>query len=221
MSLPENHPRLTKRPFTTGELLADGIVHAVALVAGLIAFSALLGHVLGMGDFGTFAALAVYAAGYFAMFGFSLAYNMVPPSPLKWVLRRFDHSAIYFMIAGTYTAVVIHFEDGLVAIILAGIVWTGAILGAVVKIALPGRLDGLAVLAYIALGMVGIAAIGPASAALPGPSLVLLVLGGVTYVAGVAFYSWHRLKFHNAIWHLCVAVAAGLHFAAVAIAVAA
>ncbi len=221
MSLPENHPRLTKRPFTTGELLADGIVHAVALVAGVIAFSVLLGHVLGQGHFGTFAALAVYAAGYFAMFGFSLAYNMVPPSPLKWVLRRFDHSAIYLMIAGTYTAIVVHFEDGIVAIVLAAIVWTGAILGALVKIVLPGRMDGLAVLVYIALGAVGLAAIGPARAALPGPSLVLLVLGGVTYVAGVAFYRWHRLKFHNAIWHLCVAVAAGLHFAAVALAVAA
>lgn len=220
MSLPDNHPRLTKRPFSTGELLADGIVHAVALVVGLVAFSLLLGHVLGTGDVGKFAALAVYAAGYFAMFGFSLAYNMVPPSPLKWVLRRFDHSAIYVMIAGTYTAIVVHFDNVLFAAVLAGIVWAGAILGAVVKIALPGRLDGLAVLAYIALGMVGLAAIGPAREALPGPSLVLLVLGGVTYVAGVAFYRWHALRFHNAIWHLCVAVAAALHFAAVAVAVA-
>jgi len=220
MSLPDNHPRLTKRPFSTGELLADGIVHAVALLAGVIAFAVLLGHVLGRGDLGMFAALAVYAAGYFAMFGFSLAYNMVPPSALKWVLRRFDHSAIYIMIAGTYTAIVVHFENWVFAIVLAGVVWTGAILGAVVKIVLPGRYDRLSVLAYIALGWVGVAAVGPAREALPGVSLWLLVLGGLTYVAGVGFYRWHGLKFHNAIWHLFVAVAAGLHFAAVAVAVA-
>lgn len=220
MSLPEDHPRLTKRPFSTGELLADGIVHAVALLAGVIAFAVLLGHVLGQGEIGTFAALAVYAAGYFAMFGFSLAYNMVPPSALKWVLRRFDHSAIYVMIAGTYTAVVVQFENWVFAAVLAGVVWAGAILGAAVKIALPGRYDRLSVLAYIALGWVGVAAIGPAREALPGVSLWLLVLGGLTYVAGVGFYRWHRLKFHNAIWHLFVAVAAGLHFAAVALAVA-
>jgi hemolysin III len=219
MSLPANHPRLTKRPFTTGELLADGIVHAVALLAGVIAFAVLLGHVLGAGETGTFAALAVYAAGYFAMFGFSLAYNMAPPSPLKWVLRRFDHSAIYIMIAGTYTAIVAQFDNALWAMALAGVVWTGAILGAVVKIALPGRYDRLSVLVYIALGWVGVAAIGPAREALPGPSLVLIVLGGVTYVAGVAFYRWHALRFHNAIWHLFVAVASGLHFAAIALAV--
>ena len=140
MSLPADHPRLTKRPFSTGELLADGIVHAVALLAGVIAFAVLLGHVLGRGEIGTFAALAVYAAGYFAMFGFSLAYNMVPPSGLKWVLRRFDHSAIYVMIAGTYTAVVVHFENWIFAAVLAGVVWTGAILGAVAgDIAHTGR----------------------------------------------------------------------------------
>lgn len=220
MSLPADHPRLKKRPFSTGELLADGIVHAVALLAGVIAFAVLLGHVLGRGEIGTFAALAVYAAGYFAMFGFSLAYNMVPNSALKWVLRRFDHSAIYVMIAGTYTAVVVQFDDWVFAAVLAGVVWAGAILGAVVKIALPGRYDRLSVLAYIALGWVGVAAVGPAREALPGVSLWLLALGGVTYVAGVGFYRWHGLKFHNAIWHLFVAVAAGLHFAAVAVAVA-
>ncbi|MEZ5753937.1 MAG: hemolysin III family protein [Paracoccaceae bacterium] len=143
MSLPADHPRLKKRPFSTGELLADGIVHAVALLAGVIAFAVLLGHVLGRGEVGTFAALAVYAAGYFAMFGFSLAYNMVPNSALKWVLRRFDHSAIYVMIAGTcyHGGRGAFGRIGALPRVLAGVVWAGAILGAVVKIALPGRYD--------------------------------------------------------------------------------
>ncbi len=219
MSLPENHPRLRKRPFTAQEILADGIVHAVALVAGLVAFSVLLAQVLWRQDIGTFSALAVYATGYFLMFGFSLAYNMVPPSPIKWVLRRFDHSAIFIMIAGTYTALVIHFDSWIWTLALLGVVWTGAILGAVVKIGLPGRFDGLSVIAYVALGGVGLAAIHPAWNALPTASLILIGLGGVTYMAGIAFYKWHSLHFHNAIWHLCVAVAAALHFAAVAVAV--
>lgn len=220
MSLPDQHPRLTKRPFSTGELLADGIVHTLALLAGVIAFSMLLGHVLQRAEFGLFAALTVYAAGYFLMFGFSLAYNMTPPSALKWLLRRFDHSAIYVMIAGTYTAIVVQFDQPLWAWALGITVWFGAVLGVVVKVVLPGRYDRLSLIAYIALGWVGVLAIGPASAALPGVSLALIVAGGLTYVAGVAFYKWHALRFHNAIWHLCVAIAAGLHFAAVALAVA-
>lgn len=220
MSLPDQHPRLTKRPFSTGELLADGIVHTLALLAGVIAFSMLLGYVLERAEFGLFAALSVYAAGYFLMFGFSLAYNMAPPSALKWLLRRFDHSAIYVMIAGTYTAIVVQFDQPLWAWALGITVWFGAVLGVVVKVVLPGRYDRLSLIAYIALGWVGVLAIGPASASLPGVSLGLIVAGGLTYVAGVAFYKWHALRFHNAIWHLFVAIAAGLHFAAVALAVA-
>lgn len=220
MTLPQNHSRLMKRSFSPFELMADGLVHTVALLAGIIAFSILLAQVLWRGEIGVFAGLAVYCASYFLMFGFSLAYNMIPPSPLKWLMRRFDHSAIYIMIAGTYTAFLINFDSFAWALSLMIVVWAGAVLGATVKIALPGRFDGLSLLAYIALGGVGLVAIGPALQALPGASLILLLLGGVTYVAGVAFYKWHSLQFHNALWHLCVMIAAGLHFAAVAVTVA-
>ncbi|WP_128514008.1 PAQR family membrane homeostasis protein TrhA [Tabrizicola thermarum] len=219
MTLPADHYRTLKRDLSVEELLADGIVHALALLAGLIAFPLLLFHGLTTAGPGTFAALAVYAAGFFLMWGFSLAYNMTPPSALKWLLRRFDHSMIYVMIAGTYTAVIPHL-DGVWAWTLGAVVWTGAALGIVVKVALPGRYDRLAILAYVLLGWVGVIAAGPVMAALPAASLWLLVAGGVTYVAGVGFYVWERLHFQNAIWHLFVAIAAGLHFAAIAVAVA-
>ncbi|NHB75164.1 PAQR family membrane homeostasis protein TrhA [Rhodobacter calidifons] len=219
MTLPADHYRTLKRDLSVEELLADGIVHALALLAGLIAFPLLLFHGLTTAGPGTFAALAVYAAGFFLMWGFSLAYNMTPPSALKWLLRRFDHSMIYVMIAGTYTAVIPHL-DGLWAWTLGAVVWCGAALGILVKVALPGRYDRLSILAYVLLGWVGVVAAVPVMEALPPASLWLLVAGGLTYVAGVGFYVWERLRFQNAIWHLFVAVAAALHFAAIALAVA-
>jgi hemolysin III len=219
MTLSADHYRTLKRELSLGELLADCIVHALALLAGLIAFPLLLFHSLQTAGIGHFAALAVYATGFFLMWGFSLAYNMTPPSALKWLLRRFDHSMIYVMIAGTYTAVIPHLS-GAWPWMLGAVVWTGAALGTAVKVALPGRYDRLSILAYVMLGWVGVIAIGPAIAALPAVSLWLLVAGGATYVAGVGFYVWERLRFQNAIWHGFVAVAAGLHFAAVALAVA-
>lgn len=220
MTLPADHYRMTKRDLTLHELLADGIVHALALLAGVVAFPVLLVHTLQTAGIGTFAALTVYAAGFFLMWGFSLAYNMTPPSMLKWLLRRFDHSMIYVMIAGTYTAVIPFLHSPGWAWTLGLVVWTGAALGILVKIVLPGRYDRLSILAYILLGWVGVIAIGPVSAALPALSLWLLAAGGITYVAGVGFHLWERLHYQNAIWHLFVAVAAGLHFAAVAVAVA-
>ena len=87
MTLPTDHFRLKKRDLSLHELLADGIVHALALLAGVIAFPILLFHALQTAGIGTFAALAVYAAGFFLMWGFSLAYNMTPPSALTtWKL---------------------------------------------------------------------------------------------------------------------------------------
>ena len=220
MTLPADHYRMKKRDLTLQELLADGIVHALALLAGVIAFPLLLFHALQTAGIGTFAALTVYAAGFFLMWGFSLAYNMTPPSMLKWLLRRFDHSMIYVMIAGTYTAVIPHLQSPAWAWTLGVVVWSGAALGILVKVVLPGRYDRLSILAYVLLGWVGVIAIGPVSTALPAMSLWLLAAGGLTYVAGIAFHVWERLRFQNAIWHLFVAVAAGLHFAAVAVAVA-
>ncbi|MBA4325052.1 MAG: DNA-binding protein [Rhodobacter sp.] len=219
MTLPADHHRALKRDLTLGEILADGIVHALALLAGLIAFPLLLSHALQTSGIGMLVALTVYAAGFFLMWGFSLAYNMTPPSALKWVLRRFDHSMIYVMIAGTYTALIPHLS-GNWPWVLGAVVWTGAVLGILVKVVLPGRYDRLSILAYVLLGWVGVIAIGPVTAALPSVSLWLLVAGGATYVAGVAFYVWERLRFQTAIWHGFVAVAAGLHFAAVAVALA-
>lgn len=219
MTLPVDHYRTLKRPLSLHELLADGIVHALALLGGVIAFPLLLFHALQTAGIGTFTALAVYAGGFFLMWGFSLAYNMTPPGALKWLLRRFDHSMIYVMIAGTYTAIIPQLSSGW-GWAIGVVVWAGAALGIIIKVALPGRYDRLAIVAYILLGWVGIIAIGPVSAALPGLSLWLLVAGGLTYVAGVAFYVWERLPFQNAIWHVFVAVAAGLHFAAIAVMVA-
>ena len=150
------------------------------------------------------------------MFGFSLAYNMTPPSALKWVLRRFDHSSIYLMIAGTYTAVLVQLQDPVWGWTLAAFVWIGALGGVAMKLFMPGRFDRLSIVFFLLLGFAGLAAIEPAFRALPMPTLVLIGLGGLIYAGGVAFYKWDSLMFHNAIWHGCVAVAAGLHFAGIA-----
>lgn len=220
MSLPASHPRLTKRPFTLAELIADGFVHVLALVGGVIGFAVLMTWVVLHGTLTQSLAIGVYALGFFLMFGFSLAYNMTPPSTLKWLLRRFDHSAIYLMIAGTYTAILVLVGAEAWTMALAAVVWTGAIGGVVLKLLLPGRYDRLSLLAFLALGFSGLAAAGPVSVALPGPTVVLVVVGGLIYAGGVLFYKWHRLPFHNVIWHACVVLAASLHFAGIAYAAA-
>jgi hemolysin III len=216
MSLPEHHPRLLKRPYSHGELIADGLVHAAAILAGIIGIAVLLVLVVMRGSVGDALAVAVYGAGFLAMFGFSVAYNMTPPSRLKWLLRRFDHSAIYLMIAGTYTPLLAQLHDRIWAWGLALVVWIGSIAGIVLKIALPGRFDRLSIALYLLLGWVAIIAAKPLIDALPVPTLALMAAGGLLYTAGIVFHVWHSLKFQNAIWHLFVAAAAGCHYAGIA-----
>jgi len=216
MSLPESHPRLAKRPYSQGELLADGVIHGVAIVAGIIAFPVLFAHIVARAGVSDAIAVGIYAAGFFLMFGFSLAYNMAPPSSLKWLLRRFDHSAIFVMIAGTYTALLSQLDDRFWAATLIAVVWIGALGGSALKLLLPGRYDRLSIALYLMLGWAAVVAIGPIVKSLPAPTLILVAIGGILYSVGIVFYKWHGLKFQNAIWHGFVTIAAGCQWAGIA-----
>ncbi len=208
-------PSRAHRGLSHGERIADAAVHAAAIVAGVIGFSVLFQKVAMRGAVGDGLAMAVYAAGFFLLFGFSCAYNMTPPSPAKAILRRFDHASIYLMIGGTYTALLSQARASLWVGAFAAAVWIAALAGASLKLFLPGRFDRFGVRLYLALGWSAILAIKPLAAALPADTLAFIFAGGLIYSAGVPFYLWESLKFQNAIWHGCVTVAAACQFAGV------
>ena len=197
------------------EILADGIVHALGVVSGLVAVIVLL--VLAAQTAGPWelTSVAIYGGGLLAVLVISAVYNLWPVSPVKWVLRRFDHSAIYLLIAGTYTPFIMQMRSEITAIVLLGGVWAGSIAGVILKLCLPGRFDRLAILLYLLLGWSGVMAYEAVFGALPGSTLTLLAAGGLLYTVGVIFHVWEGLRFQNAIWHAFVLVAAGCHYGAV------
>jgi hemolysin III len=199
------------REYGRNEIRADAWVHGISIVAALIGGIALLAHA------GITWVLAAYVFGLIAMLACSAAYNLTPPSQRKWLLRRFDHSAIYLLIAGTYTPLLPFLPDAAQAWTLGLVTWLGAAFGMAVKFVFPGRFDRLAILVYLALGWVGVTAAGAFMQVLPPQVLNLILAGGILYTAGVSFYIWESLKFHNAIWHGFVAAAAACHFAAIAL----
>jgi hemolysin III len=205
-----------QRVYARDEVIVDGIVHATAIAAAVIAGVSLLVQNFDI-DPGRFAGLLIYLAGLIVMLGCSAAYNLTPVSPLKWFLRRFDHSAIYVMIAGTYTPLLLLLPNASLATGLAVIIWLGAAIGVALKLCWPGRRDGLAVIAYLALGWVGVFAATSFIAVLPVATMALIFVGGLLYTAGVPFYLWESLKFQNAIWHVFVVAAAAAHFVAIAL----
>src|ERR1700757_4755778 len=135
--------------YDRAELIADGVIHGIGVLCGLIAaivvvllpaFYAYSIDIVGV---------SIYVAGLLSMLVLSATYNLWPISPAKWVLRRFDHSAIYLLIAATYTPFIMEIKDSIFAVALLVGVWCVAIVGVVLKLSLPGRFDRLSVGLYL------------------------------------------------------------------------
>lgn len=201
--------------YDRGEIIADGIVHGIGVVAALIAVTVLIFYATVWGTTASLASSWIYGIGLVASLGISFAYNVWPVTPAKWFLRRFDHSAIFILIAATYTPfLVAAMPDPLISANLIGL-WCVAIFGVVLKCAWPGRFDRLTILLYLAMGWSGIMLISRLHDALSLATLVLILVGGIIYSLGVIFHVWEKLRYQNAIWHGFVVTAAGVHYAAV------
>lgn len=201
--------------YTPREIVADGVVHVIGLALGLFGAGAIVVVGVQRATGVELASVIVYTAGLLAMLALSAAYNLWPVSPWKWFLRRFDHAAIYLLIAATYTPFLMQLKNTAIAHTMLTGVWLAAAGGMAMKLLLPGKLDRAAIAVYLALGWCGIAAFDAIQGALPVTALWLIVAGGVLYSLGVIFHSWRTLKFHNAIWHGFVVTAAACHYFAV------
>jgi hemolysin III len=201
--------------YDRAEIIADGIVHGLGVGFGLIAATVLIVLTGVFASIPEIVSVSIYAAGLLTMLGFSAAYNMWPVSPRKWWLRRFDHSAIYVLIAATYTPFMMQIHDRLLAVLLLGGVWGVAIVGIALKLFLPGRFDRVSIMLYLAMGWSGLAAYDAVFTSLPKFTLWFVVAGGVLYTLGVIFHTWRRLRFQNAIWHGFVLLGAACHYTAV------
>ena len=201
--------------YDRAELIADGIVHGIGGFGGLIAATVLIVLTAVYATAFDVAVVSVYVAGLLAMLVLSATYNLWPVSRAKWVLRRFDHSAIYLLIAATYTPIIMELKDSITAMVLLAGVWCVAIIGIVLKLVLPGRFDRLSVGLYLAMGWSGVMLYGRVVATLPTLALGFVAAGGALYSLGVIFHAWQRLRFQNAIWHCFVLLGAACHYTAV------
>jgi hemolysin III len=197
------------------ELIADGVVHAVGIVFGLVAATVLVVLTAVYASPRDIFAVSIYVVGLLSMLVLSASYNLWPVSPTKWILRRFDHSAIYVLIAATYTPFIMELADSVVAIALLTGVWCVAIFGIVLKLGWPGRFDRLSVGLYLALGWSGLMLYNSVISELPHVALWLVLAGGALYSLGVIFHAWRRLRFQNVIWHCFVLLGAACHYTAV------
>jgi hemolysin III len=203
------------RPLTRGERVADGVIHVIGIAAGLIGAAMLVIAAATRGSPLELAALAAYSGGLLAMLACSAAYQLLRSSRRRELLRCFDHSAIFLMIAGTYTPFTLlrirPFWD--VAFTVA--VWSIASAGIALRLFNPRLFDRVSIAFYLALGWAGFVTVAPLVPFVQVSTPALHGAGGLLYSAGVVFHLWERLPFQNAIWHAFVLVAAAVHYTAV------
>ncbi|HEY3779330.1 MAG TPA: hemolysin III family protein [Rhizomicrobium sp.] len=202
-----------ERPYTRAESAADTIIHVAGVLFAIDGSLWLLSHVTGLD---IVASVSVYCAGLFVMLTASAAYHLWPPGNGKDRLRRFDHAAIFVMIAATYTPFAVNRLAEPASGTILGLVWLAATLGVVVKLLYPHRFEIASLALYLAMGWLVVTVIRPLSAAMAKADFALLVAGGLVYSAGILFYLLERIPYHKAIWHGFVLVAVILHFAAIA-----
>lgn len=215
-SPPAEHPRrarFVRDGYSRAERLSDAVMHVSGLTAAMLAVPVLVTlTVVLRGDATAVVATSIYGATLIAMILCSALYHMVPQGSWTLVLRRLDHAAIYLKIAGTYTPFTL--LAGGQGYLLAGL-WGAAAAGTGLKMVSPERFRWLALALYLGMGWVGVVAGWSVFATVSAPVLVLIVIGGLIYTAGVGFFLYERLPFHNTIWHGFVLVASMVFYAAV------
>jgi len=201
--------------YTLGEEIAHSLTHGVGAllsIAGLatmVTLAALRGNVWHVVSCSIFGATLVF------LYTASTLYHSVTHPGAKKVLRVFDHSAIFLLIAGSYTPFTLVSLRGGWGWTLFVVIWGLALIGVVYKVTAKNRFRFLSVLLYLAMGWLVLVAIKPLVTSVPVPGLILLLAGGLSYTLGVIFYAWKRLPYSHAVWHLFVLVGSACHFFAV------
>ena len=204
-----------ERIYSRVEHRTDMVIHVLGVLFAVNASAWLLAHVSGSGTL--VLSVSIYCAGLLAMIFASAAYNLWPDGPAKQFLRSIDHSAIFIMIAATYTPFAANKLGGLAGPAILTAVWLSATAGIVLKVIYPRRFETASLALYLAMGWMIVTVIKPLAAAMGTFDFWLLAAGGLVYSVGVVFYLLEHIPFHKTIWHCFVLVAAALHFSAIAL----
>ncbi|MBW9259805.1 MAG: hemolysin III family protein [Candidatus Thiodiazotropha sp. (ex. Lucinisca nassula)] len=205
-------PEITGSQYTLGEEIAHAVTHGVGVLLSVAGLAILVTYAALYGDVWHITSCSIYGATLILLYSASTLYHGIPMPRAKKLLQRFDHAAIFLLIAGTYTPFTLVNLRGSWGWTLFGLVWGFAIVGVLLELFRDVRLKWLSLSLYLGLGWLVVVAIKPLIDAVEVGGIVLLLAGGLCYSLGVIFYIWRRLAYHHAVWHLFVLAGSVLHF---------
>ncbi|MCS6230085.1 hemolysin III family protein [Shewanella baltica] len=199
-------------PYSIKEEIANSVSHGLGVIAGIVALVLMLlkgqDHLTPIQLTG----VAIYGASIIVLFLCSTLYHSVSHSGWKHKLKIADHCAIYCLIAGTYTPLMLISLQGTQSIVILTAIWSLAIGGILFKTLFIHKFKKLSLVLYLAMGWLCVTVMGDLTAAMSELGFNLLILGGLFYTLGVVFYVGKRIPFNHAIWHLFVLGGAMSHF---------
>jgi hemolysin III len=204
-----------RRPQSLGEEIANSVSHGVGLVASLVASPFLLVAAVQHGSSAYIVGSSVFVGTMVLLYLTSTIYHALPGNAAKRLFRLFDQSAIFLLIAGTYTPFCVSLLGGPWGWTLFGLIWSLAAVGLGLK-ALGGlRYPVLCTCLYLGMGWLAVIAVRPLWLRLPLTGLLWLLAGGLAYTVGVAFFAAERMRYAHFVWHLFVIAGTACHFVAV------
>jgi hemolysin III len=202
-----------KREQTRAEELANSISHGLGLVAALVGIPFLVAASARHGDLLDIVGALVFSASVVLLYLSSAVYHGLRNGKAKRVLRVVEHSAIYLLIAGTYTPFTLGVLRGTWGWMLFGAVWTFAAIGVALKAFNRASHPTLSTSLYLLMGWLIVVAAEPLMAGLSTPAILLLIAGGLAYTVGVIFFALDsRLPFGHLVWHVFVMTGTTCHF---------
>ncbi|MDP8269177.1 MAG: hemolysin III family protein [Candidatus Tenebribacter davisii] len=197
---------------TTNEEIANAVLHGVGLGLSIAVLVALV--VLGRihGNILYIVSFSVYGSSLILLYLSSTLYHSFPHGKVKDIFEIFDHSAIYLLIAGTYTPISLIAVKGSFGWTMFGIIWGVAICGILFKVFWIKKFVVLSTVFYMIMGVFIVSAIKPIFSNMNTTSIVFLFIGGASYLLGTIFFLWRKIKYHHAVWHLFVLGGSICHF---------
>lgn len=201
--------------YSKAEEIANSITHGLGILFAVGGLTALMVLTAYFGTTSHLVSYLVYGISMLLLYTASTLYHAIPGERAKRFFKICDHSAIYLLIAGTYTPFLVLNLQGKMAWIAVTIIWSIALAGIIFKLFFTGRFKGLSTLLYIGMGWMVVFLAEPLSAAMNPEAMHWLVIGGVTYTAGTIFYMMKNMPYSHAIWHMFVLLGSIFHFTAI------
>ncbi len=199
------------RAQTKNEELWNVITHGIGFVASIVGLILLLRKYADSTTTSNIA-VSIYGASLINLYLVSSLYHGVIDEKKKFKLRILDHISIYFLIAGTYTPVLLISLQHALGIPLLYAVWGIAGIGLILKIFFTGKFEIFSLILYVVMGWLIVFDFSELKAVVPSEGINLLMSGGAFYTGGIVFYVWNKLKYNHVIWHLFVMAGSASHY---------